>query len=165
MDILHEHGLHLTPKVHIGDDTWQLFQPGQLRGREPAVADDHGVALLPGLSRDLPGNGARNNSQILKDTVGLNAVGQLGQITQVLPRVVGMRVEIFDRDIDQAVRGVIVIIPQGRKEGLVHGLPIPPVTNRLLVVDIVSIAGIRRIVRALQLLADIFTGLPFALRL
>ena len=163
LNVLHEHGLHLAPKVHIGDDTGQLFQPGQLRGREPAVADDHGIALLPGFSRDFPGHGAGDDGQILEDAVGLDAVGQLGQVAQVFPGVVGMGVELFDGDIDQAaVGGVVVIVTKRSKEGFIHPLPIPPVTDFLLVVDVIILARICGVVGTLQLGVDKVTPFPLA---
>ena len=119
------------------------------------MADDNGISALR----------SRHHGQVLEDSICPNAVGQLSQITQVFSWVIRVGVELLDRNINQTVAGVIVVISQRRKEGLVHGLPVPPVTNRLLVVDVVALAGVRRIVGTLELLADIFTCLPFALRL
>ena len=116
------------------------------------MADDDGIAVL----------GSRDYGQILENAVGLDAVGQLGQVAQVFPRVVGVGVELFDGDVDQASASgiIIVIVAQRSKEGLVHVFPILPLAGLLLVVDVVALAGVCRIVGALQLLADEVALLP-----
>ena len=158
LNVLHEHGLHLRPEIHVSNDAGKLLQTGQLRGCKAPVADDDRVAFLPSVARNFPLHHPWNNGQILEDTVGLDAVGQFGQVAQVFPGVVGMGVELFDGDVDQAVRGVV--IAQGCKESFVHSLPILPVADRLLVVDVVALAGVCRIVGAFQFLADEVALLP-----
>ena len=118
------------------------------------MADDDGVTALS----------SRYYGQILEDAVGLDAVGQLGQVAQVFPGVVGMGVELFDGDIDQAAVGrvIIVIVTQRSKEGFIHPLPIPPVTDFLLVVDVIILARICGVVGTLQLGVDKVTPFPLA---
>lgn len=108
-----------------------------------------------------------DDGQILEDAVGLDAVGQLGQVAQVFPGVVGMGVELFDGDIDQAAVGgvIIVIVTQRLQELRILPLPILPLPNFLLVVDVIVLARIHGVVGAFQLGVDKATLLPLALDL
>ena len=62
------------------------------------MPDDHGVAILPSVAKQISRHDARHDRQILQDTVCLDAVGQLGQVTQVLAGVVRVGMEFVGLD-------------------------------------------------------------------
>ena len=91
LHVFQEHGLDLLLLRQIHDGTGQRVQSGLLRRRQPPVADDDGIAVHASV---MP----RDYGQVLQHALGGNAVGQLRQISEVLPGVIGMRIKLRDRN-------------------------------------------------------------------
>ena len=121
LHILNKHGLQLLPRIHFHNDAREFGQPGQPRGRMASVADNDRIALRHGVAIDdtpaflrrvgavfgtrcavflvghIPQSG--NNGKILKNAACLDAVGKLGQIAEILTRIIGMRIKLIYCDI------------------------------------------------------------------
>ena len=121
LHILHHHGLQLLFLGHIDHGAGQLELASLLRCRCPAVSDDDGVvlagphslgcpccrccgcipALVNALCDVLPAVEvvAGDYGQVLVHAVFLDAGGKFGQVAQFLAGVIGVRVQLPDRDV------------------------------------------------------------------